>query len=94
MFFQPSPNRLSVLRKQNGLSQKQLAALVGQDRTMISMYERGRTLPSLSTAAMFQLLFGLNVSDIFPALFRQLEQELESKHQRFGRRVAERIRAQ
>jgi transcriptional regulator with XRE-family HTH domain len=94
MPFQSSPNRLSVLRKQNGLSQKQLAALVGQDRTMISMYERGRAMPSLSVAAMFQLLFGLNVADIFPGLFRQLEQELESKRQTLGRHVVERVQAQ
>ena len=94
MLFQSSPNRLSVLRKQNGLSQKQLGALVGQDRTMISLYERGRALPSLPAAGMLQLLFDLNVADIFPGLFRQLEQELQSKRQKLSRRVAERAQAQ
>jgi transcriptional regulator with XRE-family HTH domain len=87
MLFESSPNRLCVLRKQHGLSQKQLAALVGQDRTMISMYERGRVLPTLTSAGMFQVLFGLSVAEIFPELFRQLEQELEAKRQRVGRRL-------
>jgi transcriptional regulator with XRE-family HTH domain len=87
MLFESSPNRLCVLRKQHGLSQKQLAALVGQDRTMISMYERGRVLPTLTSAGMFQVLFGLSVAEIFPELFRQLEQGLEANRQKVGRHL-------
>jgi transcriptional regulator with XRE-family HTH domain len=94
MTSQSCPNRLSILRKQHGMSQKQIAALVGQDRTMISMYERGRTLPSLSVAGRLQLLFDLNIAEIFPGLFRKLEQELAAKRQSLGRRVAEGVQAQ
>ena len=93
MSFQSSPNRLFLLRKQNGLSQKQLAALVGQDRTTISMYERGRTLPPLSCAAMFQLLFGVPIAEIFPDLFQSLEGKLQVKRQRASNRVPERVLA-
>jgi transcriptional regulator with XRE-family HTH domain len=82
MPLEHSPNRLCLLRKQHGLSQKQLAAIVGQDRTMISMYERGKVLPSLTAAGMFQLLFGENVADIFPGLFEVLEKELAQNHHR------------
>jgi transcriptional regulator with XRE-family HTH domain len=94
MPFESSPNRLCVLRKQHGLSQKQLAALVGQDRTMISMYERGRILPTLTSAGMFQVLFGLSVADIFPELFRKLEQGLEANRQKVGRRRIGRCQTQ
>jgi transcriptional regulator with XRE-family HTH domain len=94
MPFKSSPNRLCVLRKQHGLSQKQLAALVGQDRTMISMYERGRILPTLTSAGMFQLLFGLSVADIFPELFRQLEHGLAANREKFGRRMMGRYQPQ
>ena len=94
MSFESSPNRLCVLRKQHGLSQKQLAALVGQDRTMISMYERGRILPTLTSAGMFQLLFGQSITDIFPGLFRQLEQGLEVNRQKVGRRLMGRYQPQ
>ncbi len=87
MLYEPSPNRLCLLRKQHGLSQKQLASLTGLDRTMISIYERGRTLPTFASAAMFQIIFGLNIADIFPALFRELEAELESKERKLGRRL-------
>ena len=91
MSFQSSPNRLSVLRKQNGLSQKQLAALVGQDRTTISMYERGRMLPPLWCAAMFQFLFGVPIAEIFPNLFQSLERQIQLKQQKLGGRVPERM---
>jgi transcriptional regulator with XRE-family HTH domain len=94
MPFESSPNRLCVLRKQHGLSQKQLAVLVGQDRTMISMYERGRILPTLTSAGMFQLLFGLSVADIFPELFRQLEHGLEANRQKVGKRLMGRYQPQ
>lgn len=94
MPFESSPNRLCVLRKQHGLSQKQLATLVGQDRTMISMYERGRVLPTLASAGMFQLLFGLSVADIFPELFKQLEHGLEANRQKVGKRLMGRYQPQ
>jgi transcriptional regulator with XRE-family HTH domain len=94
MPFESSPNRLCVLRKQHGLSQKQLAALVGQDRTMISMYERGRILPTLASAGMLQLLFGLSVAEIFPELFRQLEQGLKTNRQKIGGRLMGRYQPQ
>jgi transcriptional regulator with XRE-family HTH domain len=93
MLFESSPNRLCVLRKQHGLSQKQLSALVGQDRTTISMYERGRVLPPLASAGMFQILFGVNIAEIFPHLFQKLELELQTKLQRTHSRTAERMPA-
>jgi transcriptional regulator with XRE-family HTH domain len=94
MIFKSSPNRLYLLRKQHGLSQKQLAALVGQDRTMISMYERGRALPSLTAAGMFQVLFGLNIADIFPELFRQLEEGIKANRQKTRHRLRRGIQPQ
>jgi transcriptional regulator with XRE-family HTH domain len=84
MPLEHSANRLCFLRKQHGLSQKQLAAIVSQDRTMISMYERGKVLPSLAAAGMFQLVFGENIADIFPGLFEGLEKQLAQNHHRLA----------
>jgi DNA-binding XRE family transcriptional regulator len=78
MLSEHSPNRLALLRRQHGLSQKQLAALVGQARTVISAYERGHVLPNLAAAGMLQLLFRVNVEEIFPGLFQGLQRELET----------------
>lgn len=93
MFVKSSPNRLSVLRKQNGLSQKQLATLVGQDRTTISMYERGRILPPLACAGMLQILFGISIAEMFPHLFQALELELQTKRQNVKPPMPERVLA-
>lgn len=71
------PNRLCYLRKRHRLSQKQLAAVIRRDPTMISMYERGHVLPTFKTAAKFQLFFDANLADIFPQLFRRLQKELD-----------------
>lgn len=43
--------RLKRLRESRGLSQKQLADLVGADVVQISRYERNQVLPALETAA-------------------------------------------
>lgn len=84
MLSEHSPNRLALLRKQHGLSQKQLAALIGQARQVISAYERGHVLPNLAAAGMLQLLFRVNVAEIFPGLFQELRRELEANRFRLA----------
>ncbi len=94
MLSEHSPNRLSLLRRQRGLSQKHLAALVGQARTIISAYERGHVVPNLAVAGMFQLFFDVNISEIFPGLFNDLQRDLETSRQRIRahlERTVERI---
>ena len=72
------PNRLCFLRRRNHLSQKQVAALIGQqDRTMISKYERGHVQPQFSVAAKFQIVFGARIEDIFPEEFKRFEREVD-----------------
>ena len=82
MPFEYFLNQLCLLRKQHGLTQKQLAAIIGQDRTMISMYERGKVLPSFAAAGMLQIFFGENIANIFPGLFEALEKELAANQHR------------
>jgi len=91
MLHESSSNRLSLLRKQHGLSQKQLAALTGLDRTMISFYEHGRALPTLAVAGMLQILFEASIADIFPELFSKLQRELEADRQKNHRSLARRF---
>lgn len=93
MLPEHSPNGLSLLRKQHGLSQKQLAALVGQDRSMISLYERGHVLPTFAAAGMFQILFEVNAAEIFPGLFEELQKELEGNRLRLRTRLERTVQA-
>jgi putative transcriptional regulator len=48
--FPRYPNRIRAYRIRAGLSQRQLAVLVGHGRSLVSAWERGRYLPSLANA--------------------------------------------
>lgn len=52
-------NRLKTLRKQNNLTQKQLASLIGVKNSIISFYEVGDRIPSpqvvISLASVFHV---------------------------------------
>jgi DNA-binding XRE family transcriptional regulator len=52
------PNAIRAYRLQAGLSQQHLAALTGHTRSVVSGWERGRSLPTLPHA--FQLARSLN----------------------------------
>lgn len=43
-------NTLKEIRKGAGLTQRQLAELIGKDRSLISKFENGDNLPSVETA--------------------------------------------
>jgi transcriptional regulator with XRE-family HTH domain len=57
-------NKLRVLRKQNDLSQEQLAELVGVHRTYIGMIERGEQSVSLDNIARIAKALGVKTSDL------------------------------
>lgn len=62
------PNDIRHYRLLAGLSQQHLAALTGHTRSMVSAWERGRTLPTLANA--LQLARSLNT--LAEALYRPL----------------------
>lgn len=55
------------------------------------MYEHGHVLPTLASAGMFQLLFGKSIPEIFPALFDQLQAELQQNRCRFHEQLKRRF---
>lgn len=63
------PNRIALLRKQMGMSQKELADIVGVVQSTISVWENGQvaidsnTLPALSKALAVQVDYLLGLSD-------------------------------
>ena len=76
------PNRLCFLRRRARLSQKQIAVLVGvKDRSVISRYERGETIPSLEVASKYEDIFGVFVKDMFSQLRSRWRQEVETAAQ-------------
>jgi DNA-binding transcriptional regulator YiaG len=66
-------NQLVVYRKRLRLSQKAVARLLGHISTaMISRYERGKSVPPLSTALRLEIIYRVPVAFLFPGLYDQL----------------------
>lgn len=51
---------LKIQRKKRGLTQQQLAELVGVDRTLISKIESGAAAPSVTTAKKIAAVLGFD----------------------------------
>lgn len=60
-----SPANLRRLRKQAGLSRRQLADMVGVSQLTISVYEQGRCTPSVKAVAALAAAFGCTLDDLF-----------------------------
>jgi transcriptional regulator with XRE-family HTH domain len=67
---------LRALRLQSGLSQLELAALVGVHCDSISDYERERRGIPAKLIIAGELLFGLSAAELFPAFYRTIEDEI------------------
>ena len=57
--------RLKTFRQQKGLTQEQLAALVGVRRETIGNLENGRYNPSLVLAWRIAAVFGVPIEEVF-----------------------------
>ena len=58
-------NRLEELRKERGVTQEELAALLEVSRQTLSSLEQGRYNPSIQLAFKIARYFGLRIEDIF-----------------------------
>ena len=67
-------NRLKVARAEKGLSQGDLAKLVGVSRQTISLIERGDYNPSVTLALKIAKILNATVEDMFSYLEENQEQ--------------------
>nr|WP_314533370.1 helix-turn-helix transcriptional regulator [uncultured Fusobacterium sp.] len=58
-------NRLEEIRKLNGITQEELAAILEVSRQTIGSLENGRYNPSIMLAFKISKYFGLTIEDIF-----------------------------
>ena len=58
-------NKVRELRKEKGLTQEQLAEIIGVSRQTINAIEKEKFDPSLPTAFKMGLLFKLPIEDFF-----------------------------
>lgn len=58
-------NRLEKLRKERGIKQEELAAILEVSRQTIGSLENGRYNPSILLAFKIARFFGMSIEDIF-----------------------------
>jgi len=58
-------NRVKLARVEKGLTQEQLAALVGVTRQTIGLIEAGKYNPTLKLCLMVKKVTGKNLDDLF-----------------------------
>ena len=58
-------NRIKEFRKENGLTQEELASAVGVSRQTIISIEKGKYIPSLPLALRIAEYFAFSTDDIF-----------------------------
>jgi transcriptional regulator with XRE-family HTH domain len=86
-------NQLYRLRRIRGLSNKQLAALLGYRSTsMISRLESGKTLPSLKVALLLQIVLGAHLPEVYADLHAHLQELAIKRTSRLPHALARSIR--
>src|SRR5437899_4877431 len=77
-----SSNRLWIARKQAGYPQKWVSRLLRRAPSVISEYESGRKLPTLSTALKLEYIYQTPLAELFPELHSQLVREVAQVKER------------
>lgn len=78
-------NLIKELRKQKGMSQRELAEACCVHQTAVSQWEKGRTTPDISSLKMLSSVLGVSVEELIGAE----KPQNENKIQGFGRIDAE-----
>lgn len=75
------PNaRLRRLRKESGLSQKEVACILGfRSGVPISRHERSKSVPDLLTALGYEAIFRLPISELFPGFYEAVAVGIEDR---------------
>src|SRR6185437_6826478 len=77
---EPLINYLRTHRRNAGLSQRDLARVLGlESYEFVARQERSRTMPSLALALSYQILFRVPVSEIFVGVTQRLELDIEAR---------------
>jgi len=77
------PNYLRASRKQAGLSQDDLAFLLGCDSgTKVSRYEMFRRQPGLPTVFALEAIFGKPARELFAGVYEEAEQQTAERARR------------
>lgn len=62
--YEPLASRLRTYRLQCGLTQKEVAKIIGINRSSYTYYERGSHLPNIINLLKLCRIFGIEVTDL------------------------------
>jgi transcriptional regulator with XRE-family HTH domain len=83
-------NYLRAHRKRSGLSQSEVALLVGsRTGASISRHERFRRQPTFRTGLAYEIIFGIPARELFPGVFENIQKATLAR----ANTLAERMRA-
>jgi DNA-binding XRE family transcriptional regulator len=82
------PNKVRMLRRRLGVTQRELAAIIGHEgAAQISRLESGRRAPHFVEALKLELLLGLPTAEIFTRLTRSALREMIRAIERLNRQL-------
>jgi DNA-binding XRE family transcriptional regulator len=80
MNHQAAENYLVAHRKKSGLSQREMGKLLGyRDAGQVSRHERSESVPRLTMAIAYELIFRVPVSQIFVGMRESIEHKVEGR---------------
>ena len=86
--MQPLSNYLKMFRKRSGLSQDELAALLGcRHGSKVSRYERGGRSPNLDTLVAYELIFKTSSRELYRGVHDRVRSAVRGRAQRLSRKV-------
>lgn len=84
------PHCLQRYRKRNGLTQEEMAFLLGcSTAAQVSQYERLRRQPSGETMLRCQVIFGEPVNKLFPVLSEQVEEKTKTRARELREKIGQ-----
>lgn len=86
---QPLPQYLLTHRKLTGLSQPEVAALLGRkDGSMLSRYELGQRVPQLDTALGLIAVYRAPIQELFAGRYKGIEAKVAQRARRLLKKFA------
>ena len=85
--MQTIPNRLRRCRRSRGLSQKEVAEILGlKDASMISRWENGQGMPSMLNAFKLALVYRIWTDTLYTDLLASLKGEIQKREDALAQR--------
>ena len=82
------PNYLRAQRRKSGLSQNEVAFLLGRTNgAQVSRYEKRRRLPSVETALACELIFGVPIAELFAGVRDSIGKDVEKRRRELSSRL-------